>query len=1069
MLARRKAATAAVVMLAGLVSANCASVAPVAAATPGAPSDGPGWTLPSYEASACGDGVTGFATCNAIELLSPSQHWRPGSTWAGQRPSPSEGRGTGDATDPSPPSSGYYPVDLQSAYGLSSAAGSMSPGSTAPTVAVVDAYDDPNAASDLSAYRAAMSGAQDPNTGLVDSSVPPLCSPTVTTGCVTFTKVNQSGGTNYPASNTGWVEEISVDLDMVSAICPACNIVLVEASSNGMPDLAQAVTEAETFHPAVVSNSYGGGESSSETSDNSIYAASATTAITAATGDTGYGTDFPATSPGVTAVGGTTLSYTGTGPSLAWDAQTAWSDTGSGCSAYEAMPEWQDDQGVYDLAADCTGRQVADVSADANPATGVAAYDTFGESGWLVLGGTSVSTQIIGATYALAAGTGSLEPSPEALYPDMGGTATGPTPGLVPVGSGSNGSCGDYLCNASDTLSGGYNGPTGLGTPYGLSAFLAQSPTPTGTVTIEVSGSQTYGSSAPTFSYTDNAPSGIDVGSALTCSTVDRGTSISPSLGAGSYSVDGSSCSGLSLSGTGASDYTISYAGVSDGFVVNPAPLNITASSPSMTYGGEVPTITPNYQSFVNGEGPSSLSTTPTCSTTATSSSPVGTYPSSCSGAVDANYTISYVGGSVAVGQGSQAISFTPPAPGTVGGSATLSATGGASGNPVVFTVDSTSGAGVCNVSGTDGTTVNYTGVGSCVIDADQAGNTDYSAAPVVTQTIPVGSPVTGGGGGSSPPVRDGGGGLTSVGLQPQTVSFTPPASGSAGGSATLSAMGGASGSPVVFTVDPTSGTGVCNVTGTNGTTVNFVAPGDCVIDANQAGNATYANAPQVQRTIVVTAVQALAEQTINFVALAHKTLVQSPLTVRATASSGLTVSFTTTTPSVCNSNGANGATVTLVKTGTCTVWANQAGNATYEVAAPVDQSFTVSKASQTVRFGALTSKTLAQSPLTVHATATSGLAVSFTTTTPSVCTVTTASRGARVTLLKAGTCTVRASQNGNATYQAATPVTHSFQVSKASGTTRSVAPAKTGSGYRATNAGSRALRSGWPSFFAFE
>jgi hypothetical protein len=1034
----------------------------------------------------------------------------------------------------------------------------MSPGSTAPTVAVVDAYDDPNAASDLSAYRAAMSGAQDPNTGLVDSSVPPLCSPTVTTGCVTFTKVNQSGGTNYPASNTGWVEEISVDLDMVSAICPACNIVLVEASSNGMPDLAQAVTEAETFHPAVVSNSYGGGESSSETSDNSIYAASATTAITAATGDTGYGTDFPATSPGVTAVGGTTLSYTGTGPSLAWDAQTAWSDTGSGCSAYEAMPEWQDDQGVYDLAADCTGRQVADVSADANPATGVAAYDTFGESGWLVLGGTSVSTQIIGATYALAAGTGSLEPSPEALYPDMGGTATGPTPGLVPVGSGSNGSCGDYLCNASDTLSGGYNGPTGLGTPYGLSAFLAQSPTPTGTVTIEVSGSQTYGSSAPTFSYTDNAPSGIDVGSALTCSTVDRGTSISPSLGAGSYSVDGSSCSGLSLSGTGASDYTISYAGVSDGFVVNPAPLNITASSPSMTYGGEVPTITPNYQSFVNGEGPSSLSTTPTCSTTATSSSPVGTYPSSCSGAVDANYTISYVGGSVAVGQGSQAISFTPPAPGTVGGSATLSATGGASGNPVVFTVDSTSGAGVCNVSGTDGTTVNYTGVGSCVIDADQAGNTDYSAAPVVTQTIPVGqgsqaisftppapgtvggsatlsatggasgnpvvftvdstsgagvcnvsgtdgttvnytgvgscvidadqagdtdysaapvvtqtipvgSPVTGGGGGSSPPVRDGGGGLTSVGLQPQTVSFTPPASGSAGGSATLSAMGGASGSPVVFTVDPTSGTGVCNVTGTNGTTVNFVAPGDCVIDANQAGNATYANAPQVQRTIVVTAVQALAEQTINFVALAHKTLVQSPLTVRATASSGLTVSFTTTTPSVCNSNGANGATVTLVKTGTCTVWANQAGNATYEVAAPVDQSFTVSKASQTVRFGALTSKTLAQSPLTVHATATSGLAVSFTTTTPSVCTVTTASRGARVTLLKAGTCTVRASQNGNATYQAATPVTHSFQVSKASGTTRSVAPAKTGSGYRATNAGSRALRSGWPSFFAFE
>jgi len=195
----------------------------------------------------------------------------------------------------------------------------MAPGSNAPTVAVVDAYDDPNAASDLNAYRASMDGALDPNTGLVDSSVPPLCSATVTSGCATFTKVNQSGGTSYPGSDTGWAEEISLDLDMVSAICPDCNIVLVEASSTSITNLAQAVEEAETFHPAAIGNSYGGSEFSSETAYNSTYSAGASTAVTAATGDVGYGAEFPAVSPGLTAVGGTTLSYTGTGTSLVWD------------------------------------------------------------------------------------------------------------------------------------------------------------------------------------------------------------------------------------------------------------------------------------------------------------------------------------------------------------------------------------------------------------------------------------------------------------------------------------------------------------------------------------------------------------------------------------------------------------------------------------------------------------------------------------------------------------------------------------------------------------------------------
>jgi uncharacterized repeat protein (TIGR01451 family) len=145
-----------------------------------------------------------------------------------------------------------------------------------------------------------------------------------------------------------------------------------------------------------------------------------------------------------------------------------------------------------------------------------------------------------------------------------------------------------------------------------------------------------------------------------------------------------------------------------------------------------------------------------------------------------------------------------------------------------VFSVDSTSGSGVCTVSGTNGTTVNYLTAGSCVIDANQAGNASYNVAPEVTQTI-------------------------TVGQGSQTISFTAPSAGTVGGSATLSATGGGSGNPVVFSVDSTSGSGVCTVSGTNGTTVSYLAAGSCVIDANQAGNADYAPAPEVTQTITVT------------------------------------------------------------------------------------------------------------------------------------------------------------------------------------------------------------------------
>ena len=186
----------------------------------------------------------------------------------------------------------------------------------------------------------------------------------------------------------------------------------------------------------------------------------------------------------------------------------------------------------------------------------------------------------------------------------------------------------------------------------------------------------------------------------------------------------------------------------------------------------------------------------------------------------------------IGVGKIAQSISFTPPTPGLAGGSATLSAAGGRSGNPVVFSIDLTSDPGVCNVSSTNGTTVHYAAAGNCVIDANQDGNATYKAAPQVQQT-------------------------TTVGTIAQSISFTPPTMAGSETQGTLSATGGTSGNPVVFSVDPTSDPGVCSVSGLNGTTVNYTNGdggngGSCVIDANQDGNGTYAAAPQVQRTITV-------------------------------------------------------------------------------------------------------------------------------------------------------------------------------------------------------------------------
>ena len=215
---------------------------------------------------------------------------------------------------------GLGPAQIQSAYKL---AGLNAAGRT---VAIVDAYNDPKAAADLATYRKAY--------GL------PAC--TASTGC--FKQINQSGATSpEPSGDYGWAEEISLDLDAVSAACPTCHILLVSANSASTADLATAVnTAAKQPGVAAISNSYGGSEASSETSTDSSYNHPGI-AVTVSSGDSGYGVEYPAASRYVTAVGGTTLTQAA-GTARGWT-ETAWSGAGSGCSAYEPKPAWQTDSG----------------------------------------------------------------------------------------------------------------------------------------------------------------------------------------------------------------------------------------------------------------------------------------------------------------------------------------------------------------------------------------------------------------------------------------------------------------------------------------------------------------------------------------------------------------------------------------------------------------------------------------------------------------------------------------------------------------------------------------------------
>ena len=328
---------------------------------------------------------------------------------------------------------GYGPADLHAAYNLPDTGGANQ------TVAIVDAGDDPTAEADLAVYRQTYG----------------LSACTTANGC--FSKVNQEGRTSPLPADAHWDDEISLDLDMVSAACPACKILLVEGDDASDTSLATSENTAASLGATEISNSYGESEYNGMAQYSAAYSHPGVT-ITVSSGDSGYGIpSYPAVLTSVIAVGGTSLARASN--ARGWT-ESVWNSLGgaasSGCSAWIAKPSWQHDP-------DCPGRMVADVAADADPLTGPAVYDTAdGAPGWMQGGGTSAAAPFIAGVIGLAGNPAAL-PDASSIYAHAGS--------LNDVVGGNNVTgedCGgDYQCTAVP----GYDGSTGLGTPDGLGAF----------------------------------------------------------------------------------------------------------------------------------------------------------------------------------------------------------------------------------------------------------------------------------------------------------------------------------------------------------------------------------------------------------------------------------------------------------------------------------------------------------------------------------------------------------------------------------------------------------------------
>lgn len=343
---------------------------------------------------------------------------------------------------------GLPPSAIASVYSLSGLSASSGAGS-GQIIAIVDAYHDAHALSDLNTFNAQYGYPQLSACTSLSQSGP----------C--FMQADPQG---TPKVNSGWVLEESLDIEWAHAEAPGAKIVLVEAASNSNTNLFNAVAYAgNTLGANVVSMSFGGGESSSETSLDADMT-HAGTFYTASAGDSGHGAEYPAASPNVIAVGGTTLNGCSGTSCAKFSGETTWSSSGGGISAYESIPSYQSSYsgavyGASTIAA-LTGskRGIPDVSFDANPSTGVSVYDSTsyqGQSGWFTLGGTSVGAPNWAGILAAGAAAGST-----ALQGDSAIYSGGYSTHLRDITSGTNGSCGTDC-----TAGAGYDLVTGLGSP----------------------------------------------------------------------------------------------------------------------------------------------------------------------------------------------------------------------------------------------------------------------------------------------------------------------------------------------------------------------------------------------------------------------------------------------------------------------------------------------------------------------------------------------------------------------------------------------------------------------------
>src|SRR4051812_7689705 len=385
----------------------------------------PAWS--HSDARVCGQPGPGQARCTAIARTFS----KDGHALHAQSPS------SLDEATAAAASTYYTGITIRTAYGISGQ------GDPSRVIAIVDAFDAVNAFANLTTFRDGSNLPTMDNCSLASLTSLPSGS---LRPC--FTKVGQTGGTTLPTPDAGWANEIDLDLQAASAVCPMCSILLLEANTSSIADLGVAVTTASnTGHVLAISNSYGiSGDYFGSLATAWDNAAKKGIAVMASTGDGGYSPMFPASATNVIGVGGTTLAVSTTG---ARTTETAWAGAGSGCSKYNAAPVWQTVP-----ANPCAGKKaISDVSAVADPGSGLAVYTTYGgTTGYWVFGGTSLSSPLVAALYAMQGGYG-----PSLL---AGKYAWAASTRYFDVTSGSNGTCStSVLCHAGV----GWDGPTGRG------------------------------------------------------------------------------------------------------------------------------------------------------------------------------------------------------------------------------------------------------------------------------------------------------------------------------------------------------------------------------------------------------------------------------------------------------------------------------------------------------------------------------------------------------------------------------------------------------------------------------